>query len=34
VIVQNENLAAGLSVLCKKLQMLKQSGKIRQEVRE
>lgn len=32
VIVQNENLATGLAVLCKKLQMLQQSGKFRQEV--
>ncbi len=32
VIVQNENLAAGLAVLSKKLQLLMQSGKFRQEV--
>lgn len=32
VIVQNENLATGLAVLSKKLQILKQSGKFRQEV--
>lgn len=32
VIVQNENLAAGLAVLSKKLQLLMQSGKLRQEV--
>ncbi|MBU1107774.1 MAG: redox-sensing transcriptional repressor Rex [Candidatus Riflebacteria bacterium] len=31
VIVQSENLAAGLSMLSKKLQMLQKSGKIRQE---
>jgi len=32
VIIQNENLAAGLAVLSKKLQLLMQSGKFRQEV--
>lgn len=32
IIVQNENLAAGLAVLSKKLQLLMQSGKFRQEV--
>ncbi|MDD3146308.1 MAG: redox-sensing transcriptional repressor Rex [Candidatus Riflebacteria bacterium] len=32
VIVQNENLASGLAVLSKKLQLLMQSGKLRQEV--
>ena len=32
VIVQNENLASGLAVLSKKLQLLMQSGKFRQEV--
>ncbi len=32
VVVQNENLASGLAVLSKKLQLLMQSGKFRQEV--
>jgi redox-sensing transcriptional repressor len=32
VIVQNENLGSGLAVLSKKLQLLMQSGKFRQEV--
>lgn len=34
VIVQNENLAAGLSVLCKRLQMLQLSDDFSQEVTE
>ncbi|MDD2997614.1 MAG: redox-sensing transcriptional repressor Rex [Candidatus Riflebacteria bacterium] len=32
VVIQNENLATGLAVLSKKLQLLVQSGKFRQEV--